>query len=358
MRDNKLIWLVNLLLIGSLIAAILSTAEAGQAHYVIGITVDGGGSHYIQALIDRGRLPNFKRFQTEGAWTNNARADFDMTNTLPNHVTIVTGRGVLGVDDNGHMWTGNRGPSAHPDSATYSIHSNKGSYVASVFDVVYDNGGSTALYTTKAKLGLFKNSYNDKIDRYLCDVSSSAIVGDFLNRMKTDPFNFALLHFNDGDSAGHASGWGSETYNDALINVDGFLKAIFELVAGTPVLQGRTAIILTADHGGKGTNHAAYRDPFNYTVPFYVWGPHARAGVELYSLNRTTRQDPGTTRPPYTDSVQPIRNGELANVALQILGLGSIPGSTINPEQNLDVTSHSASPAYAADIGAARKRTR
>ncbi len=42
-----------------------------------------------------GEAPNFKRFEDEGAWTINARADYSFTNTLPNHTTILTGRPVL-----------------------------------------------------------------------------------------------------------------------------------------------------------------------------------------------------------------------------------------------------------------------
>ena len=52
------------------------------------------GASYLQALIDAGQVPTFKRLQTEGAWTNNARTDFDYTITLPNHTCMVTGRPV------------------------------------------------------------------------------------------------------------------------------------------------------------------------------------------------------------------------------------------------------------------------
>lgn len=245
------------LLCSTLLSGGVAPAAAGEAQYVIEISVDGGGSSYIQSLIDIGDLPNFKRFQTQGAWTNNARNDYDVTVTLPNHVTMVTGRGVKGVAGTGHMWTSNTDPSADPAALTYSIQNNKGAYVSSVFDVVHDNGLRSALYATKSKFSLFDHSYNNgngapdntgpdngpnKIDVYVNSAGSSSVTDSFVATMKSTPFNYALLHYTDGDTAGHASGWGSAAYNNALVAVDGYLGRIFELVTSTPALQGKTDI--------------------------------------------------------------------------------------------------------------------
>jgi len=332
-------------------------AEAGQTEYVIVISVDGGGASYIQNLIDSNLLPNFKRFQTEGAWTNNARNDYDYTVTLPNHVTIVTARGILGINSNGHGWISNSDPSNTPTATNYSIQNNKGSYVSGVFDVVHDNGLRTALYATKTKFSLFDHSYNNgngaldttgsdnglnKIDAYVYYSSSQALTTSFITAMQTNPYNYVLVHFTDGDTYGHANGWGSTQYNNAIVAVDGYLGQIFDLVTNDPVLRGKTSIILTADHGGNGTGHSTATDPFNYNIPLYIWGPDVQATSvrDLYALNSAVRLYPGTGRPAYTDLIQPIRHAESANLALRMLSLGTIPGSTINNAQDLGVNSN------------------
>ena len=319
--------------------------------YVIHISVDGCGSSYVQSLIDAGKLPNFKRFQTEGAGTFNARTDYDITVTLPNHVTQATGRGILG--DNGHNWTSNTDP-----AKGQTIHSKKRSYIASVFDVVHDNGLRTAMYAGKTKFSLFDVSYNadngavdstgedngrDKIDSYVYDKNFDSLTNNFVAAMQAKPFNYAFVHFADPDAAGHSKGWGSTEYNNALIAIDGCLGRIFKLVESDNALKGKTIIVLTADHGGNGKNHAKADDPLDYTIPFFVWGPGVPAGKDLYALNSLARLDPGTGRPTYSAAVQPIRNGDAANLELKLLGLPSVPGSTINSKQDLSVSKKSGS---------------
>ena len=124
---------------------------------------------------------------------------------------------------------------------------------------------------------------------------------------------------------------------DALEKVDGLLGSIFDLVDTNPTYASKTAIILTSDHGGSGTRHGDPEDRNNYTIPFYVWGPGVTGGSDLYLLNENSRKEPGTLRPDNSAAPQPIRNGDAANLALHLLGLPAVPGSSINANQDLNV---------------------
>jgi hypothetical protein len=336
-------------LAGLILALLLGAASlsAQQARYVIHISIDGLRPDAIAAL-PATSLPNFTRLRTQGAGTDNARCDFDYSITLPNHTTQLTGRGVVGPA--GHNWSNNTDPAPGQTLAT-----NKGSYVAGVFDVAHDHGLRTAAYVSKSKFALFAASWDgvngapdavapdngrSKIDLFRLDTNTSALVAQLAADQRSQPANYVFLHITDLDSVGHAIGWdptpGSD-YSNALLRIDNELGVLFRLVDETPALAGRTVILLTADHGGFQKNHGDATLAVDYTVPFYVWGPGATGGADLYALNPSTRTNPGTGRPGYDAAPQPIRNGEAGNDSLKLLGLGPIPGSTIGTAQDLAV---------------------
>jgi len=351
MQKSRLAALVGTIVLVLLIAA---TPAFAVVQYVIAISVDGMGSKYVTPLLTAGltnELTTFKKFQTEGAGTLNARDDANYAVTLPNHITMITSRGVN--DPNGHRWSLND----YPDGAATTLEMKKGSYVASVFDVAHDNGLRTGIWAGKTKFNLFQQSYSattgaddvilpnygkDKIDydKVVNGVTASTLTTDFTTQMAANPFKFAFIHYQDPDATGHNSGWSTDpnsAFATTLKAVDTQIGNIMTMVKNpASPLYGNTTIILTADHGGHGTTHGDTTNPLDYTIPFYVWGAEVTAGADLYALNLTSRTAPGATSnpayplsPPYT-SDQPIRDGDVGNLALDLLGLGPIPDSTIN----------------------------
>jgi len=334
----------------------LALPASAQVSYVIVISVDGLGGTYLSNLFARVDntypIPNFRRLKDEGASTLAAHIDNNNWETLPNHTSIVTARPRDGA--NGHNWTGNSDP-------TTTIHLNKGSYVAGVFDVVHDNGLRTGMYANKSKFSLFDTygsytgggSYNavngaidttgvdngrDKIDNtYINTALGGIIVDTFIAQQKTANLNhYSFLHINEPDAYGHSTGWGSATWYSQVANVDLMLGKIFKLVEQDVLaMKDHTAIILTADHGNQD-NPPTGAD--RYAVPVFVWGPGVPAGADLYTMNVGRRQ-PASSYPMTTYAgMQPIRNAEVNNVALQLLGLGSIPGSIFDYAQDLKIT--------------------
>lgn len=320
--------------------------------HVILISVDGLRPSAITQL-GAEELPGFYQFRQQGVWTDNARSDFDYTRTLPNHASIMTARGVVG--SNGHGQISNSMP-----AETDTLHNNteEESYVTSVLDVAHDQGLSTALYVSKDKFIVFEQSYNakagapdktgkdngqNKIDQYAFlspDRTADALVSRFVSDLKEARYNFSMLHIVDTDSAGHGDNWTKPRYLDAVKRVDSYLQKIFSAVEDHPELKNNTAIILVADHGGTGRAHGDAEDIENYVIPFYVWlsGEEGiAAGENLYDINAASRLNPGKERPDYSVEKQPIRNGDAANLALDLLGLPAIPdpSSTINAKQDL-----------------------
>jgi len=356
-------WLHRLFAVAMLLTWLATGAQAAQ--YVIVISVDGLGGTYLNKLFNGTAtggpyaIPNFTRLKNEGAGTLAAHCDNNNWETLPNHTSIITARPRDGA--NGHNWSSNSDP-----AVGQTIHTNKGSYVAGVFDVAHDNGLRTGMYANKSKFMLFDTygsyigggSYNasygavdttgadngrDKIDNNYINTALGGIVVDtFIAQQKSaTPNQYAFLHINEPDSNGHGSGWGSATWNASVVTVDTMLGRIFKLIEqDVPAMIGNTAIILTADHGNQD-NPPTSAD--RYSVPFYVWGPGVASGSDLYSLNAGTRLLAASYPMTTYAGMQPIRNAEANNLALMLLGLSPIPGSSFNYAQNLKVTPATAS---------------
>lgn len=338
--------LISCLAIPASVIALPAQAITTPANYVYIVSVDGLRPDAVTSLGPAG-APNFYRLMAEGAYTLNARNDYDITVTLPNHVTMVTSRGVNGLT--GHNWTSNSDP-----LIGQTIHSNKGSYVASFYDVAHDHGLRTCLYASKTKFSLIDTSYNvtygaldatgvdngrDKIDEALItEKNSAAEMSQVLSTIETDPCNIAFVHFYNPDAAGHASGWDptpGTAYSNSVKTVDDYLGQILNAIAGSVALNGHTTVIVTSDHGGLGTDHSNPSVLEDYRIPFFTWGQNAAPAAALYTLNTTNRLDPGESRPTYAAIPQPIRNGEVGNLGLYLLGLPAIPSSTLNASQDL-----------------------
>lgn len=333
----------------------MAAAFGKTAEYVIHVSVDGLNARLMQDAVDAGLAPTFKRLEDEGVWTINARTDFTHTITLPDHTCMLTSRPVLKPD--GMPETVNHGVTfndAAPHGATLHNSGNPhAGYIASVFDVVHDAGLSTGCYVSKDKFAIFEQSYNastgaegphgrNKIDSFFFQDDGAPTYSEGMNQrfladMAANHFNYVFVHYRDTDSAGHAFGWGSSTYQQAIAAVDRYLADVLQLVESDPTLAGRTTIIISSDHGGIGTNHGDSTLQEDFTIPFLVWGAGVSPG-DLYAVNAKTRTDPGESRPDYNAAAQPIRNGETGNLALTLLGLGPIPGSIIDFKQDLRVS--------------------
>ena len=319
---------------------------------VIHVSVDGLRGDLLRGLLNSNpaRYPAFQRLRTEGAGTFNARCDFDFSLTIPNHVSMVTGRPVnrpTGQPNSVHHGFTDNSPPAN--AIIHGANPNL-TYTASVFDVVHDHGLSTACLVSKAKLGFIDRSYDasrgapdtilpdnghDKIDFAIsADGDTGALVDLLVAHLGTKPDAYAFLHLYEPDAAGHAYGWGTPQWDAAVAAVDKSLARIFKTMDASPSLAGRVSMVLTADHGGGGggdpLNQSDATRIGNVTIPFFIWAPGVPAGADIYPL-LANRWDPAGSRPDYNAARQPLRNGDSGNLALALLGLPAVPGSTLRP---------------------------
>ncbi len=313
--------------------------------YAVIISVDGLGSLQLQPLIDNRKLPTFAKLQKTSLWTHDARSDVTNTTTMANHTCILTGLPssppLKGNYKMHHGYHFNREP---PQKGTLHNMGNPAlEYIPSVFDQAHDNGLKTCLFSGKSKFVIFDRSYDNnhgrpdtigkdngkaKIDIFEIANNTEILTDSFSAQIKSSsPCNLTLFHITELDSAGHAYGWGSEIWNKEVEKIDGLLGKMLDSINNAPRMKNKTAIIITADHGGTGKGHGNTSDINNFAIPFYVLGPNLKKNTDLYQEVQGIRHKPGPTNPPYTHPKQPVRNGDAANLALLLLGLPPIEGS-------------------------------
>jgi hypothetical protein len=338
MLDKNPPFLVLLLLNFVLSLIVLPLVQAKMVEQVVIISFDGLRPDAV-TILGADNLPAFYQVIQHGVSTLNARSDYDETETLPNHATMLTGRGVMGP--NGHKYSTNT-------DTGQTLHSVKGSYVYSFFDVAHDYGLKTALLSSKDKFAVFYRSYDEnngapdvigvdngkrKIDIWeFTDKDDPVTLNNFLQVITSpQPPQLTFLHFCGPDTTGHASGWnvtpGSD-YMNTIKQMDNYLQQVLDKV------PPKTVVIITADHGGGEPSSQRHDIPdkvVNYTIPFLVWDNMgiSQPNSNFYTLNTNDYANPGTGRPHYNQAKQPIRNGDVANLALSLLCLPNVPGSFI-----------------------------
>lgn len=319
--------------------------------HVVVLSIDGLRPDAVSDAVRRG-CPGFSAL-LKGPNTLNARTDPDITVTLPNHVGMVTGRLMKGPQ--GHNWLPNAMPETIAEGGT--LHAAHGAYVPSMWDVAHDHGLMTALIASKGKFILFDNSYREEQGRpdatgaddgtRKIDLVGFALRGEGVAR-KAMAFlddaaaqgrrSLSFIHFTDTDVTGHVRTWDmtpGSSYLACVDRMDALVDGLIRHIDANPALRGRTAIVMTADHGGGAPagSHTVADSPLNFTIPFVVWTGDGAAG-DLYALSPMRARPAVHERMTATGGL-PIRNADAGNCALWLLGLPSIPTSTVGAEQDL-----------------------
>ena len=267
-----------------LLGAVLGAGAAPQRHVVV-ITFDGLRPDAIAAAPAR----QVAALAAAGRSTLAARAAAP-PETLPNHISMATG-----LSPAGHGVTTNR-ELAHPLGRP------------TLFTAVREAGGRTALYYGKAKLAVLAPVAGADVqhgpapgDTRWRDGASASLAERFAADFARERFALAWIHLREPDLAGHKSGWMSPDYLAAVREADAALGVIVGAIdaSGLP-----TTVILTADHGGEGTQHWG-RQAHDWLVPWICAGRGIAPG-ELGAAVRTL---------------------DVAATALAVLGLPALPGN-------------------------------
>lgn len=179
-----------------------------------------------------------------------------------------------------------------------------------IFDALHDAGLRSAFFASKEKLRYLAR--DDRIETIDITSDTAALTDHVLDQLTPGGPDFIFVHLRDPDSVGHAHGWLSPLYYEAVLLADSHVGRIVDALDADP--SRPSYLLLTADHGGEGTNHFL-NVPADRLIPWIIVGPDIPAAVQLPGEVSTADAMPTLLAlldvpvPPGLDGrVQPVRS--------------------------------------------------
>ena len=111
------------------------------------------------------------------------------------------------------------------------------------------------------------------------DLELGKSAGALIRGTADEPFGFIFVYLGHTDSTGHAHGWMSAPYIAAISNADRAVGSVLSALEETGLAE-RTAVIVTADHGGHDRGHGTDM-PEDMTIPWAASGAGVPSGVKI-----------------------------------------------------------------------------
>jgi predicted AlkP superfamily pyrophosphatase or phosphodiesterase len=255
-------------------------AQPRLARIVVLISLDGA----TPAGIEAAATPNLHTLMATGAQSHEAHS-VPPYKTLPCHVSMLTGveQARHGIEQNGFT---------DPLPAVR---------VPTLFDAVDRAGLDALMLTGKYKLLTLRSGHYAPLEQ----------VGTLLRRETRHHVpDFIFIHSAQPDAAGHADGWGSPAYLDALARDDAMVGNVVDWLR-TRGVWDRALIIVSADHGGHEKTHTG-EQPEDTVIPWIVAGGAVRShalpdGLRITDIAPTILQALGLPLPANLDGA-PVRS--------------------------------------------------
>ena len=242
---------------------------ASVSRHVIVVSIDGLRPDAIEAY----GASTLQRLMREGSYTLSGRT-IDPSKTLPSHTSMLTGQP---PERHGVLWN------TVPTAAASTID------LPNVFGLARARGYSTAAFFSKAKFQPLQVDgtldYSQAPGGWFGRWSSERTMTDVARYLGAARPNLLFVHFSDPDAAGHRSGWMTAAYGRAVRGTDGDVSRLMA-VATQAFGEGNFSVIVTADHGGHGSNHGS-DDLRDVTIPWIAWGRGVKPGLLTPSTVRT-----------------------------------------------------------------------
>lgn len=261
-RTRQVAFIAVLLALGQ----VTSHAQAIAEHVVV-IGVDG----MSPAGIRTANTPTMDGLMARGAYTLNARAVMP-TSSSSNWASMIMGAGPEQHGVTSNDW--------QPDKFDIApTAKGPGGIFPTIFAVLREARPASHLavfYDWSGFGRLFEHVAVDwSADTKGPEITTQRAVEYIVEHRPTLTF----IHLDHVDHAGHEHGWGSDEYIRAVEDADTYVRNVVEGVANAGIAD-TTLILVTSDHGGKGTSHGGATME-EIEIPWIAVGPGVTPGREI-----------------------------------------------------------------------------
>ena len=264
---------------GAILALILGgasgmrSAEAAETKlpravkHVLVIGVDGMGSMAFEAR----NIPNLRRLMETGASTLKARGVMP-TSSSPNWASMIMGAGPEQHGITSNDWETNKFEIA-------PIAVGSGGIFPTIFGLLREQHPKSSIVCLHDWDGfgrLTERAAFNVIERVDGTPATAARAIEVFKKEKPE---LMFLHFDEVDHNGHDKGWKSPEYFQAVERADKLIGEILKAIESVGA-SATTLILVSADHGGKGTKHGGSTME-EIEIPWIINGPGVKRGFNI-----------------------------------------------------------------------------
>ena len=243
------------------------SAFSQQIEHVIIIGIDGMSPDGIK----HADTPVMDKLMEIGAFTMHARNVLP-TSSSPNWASMIMGAGPEQHGITSNEW----------ELDTYvlpPVVRNEAGIFPTIFWLIDQNDPEAeigAIYHWADFGRLFEKS---AVDHDVTFKNENKIVDESVTYIIDKQPKFLFVHIDFVDGIGHKFGHGTEEYYGAVTKADQLIGKIVDSVKSANIHE-KTLVIISADHGGKGTSHGG-ESLGEVEIPIILSGPTIKNGFEI-----------------------------------------------------------------------------
>ncbi len=259
--------LATWLAVALMLAGGVANAQVPGVEHVVIIGVDGLSPDGIR----KAETPNLHRLMKGGASTLHARGVMP-TVSSPNWASMIMGAGPEQHGVTSNDWEPNKfdiSPTAVGSGGTFPT----------IFGLLRQQRPSAKIacfHDWDGFARLFERDAADIVEHPDGPVKTTERAVAYLKEKKPQ---FTFIHLDHVDHAGHTYGHGTPEYYKSVAEADRLIGLIFKGLEDAGIV-GKTVVLITADHGGKGKGHGG-ATMAELEIPWILHGPGVAAGKEL-----------------------------------------------------------------------------